>query len=296
MKLLLILACLSCLGLQAEVFFTPEMISSHLKGYSEEEVQLIDKDLKVVRSVCLEGTRNAENRFYLATAGGPGARKTTILEKFVAAHPEYHDGVYLDPDPRTLRFMVHTYYAKSLSPLNTSYAENYHQAIKDAYNKWRGGSNYIVLKLLEEAFALGRSIVYGTTSTGAHIPQFFAKLKEHDYQIILLLCSCPDNVRFEAIDYRNTVVRFYQSSPEEAVSKGIFFPQRMGAYFDYADELYFYWSDSLFEPERLAGIWRQGKFELVDGVAMQCFIDKYESDRRALQAEGKVIPDFGSFL
>lgn len=295
-RLLSTLACFFCISLQAELFYTPQMISTHLKGYSEEEVQLLDKDLKVVRSVCLEGTRNAETRFYLATAGGPGARKTTILEKFVATHPEYQEGVYLDPDPRTLKFMVHTYYAKSLSPLVISSTDSYDHVIKNAYEKWRGGSNYIVLSLLEEAFTGGRSIIYGTTSTGAHIPNFLAKLKENGYQIVLLLCSCPDDVRYEAVNYRNGIVRFYQSSPEEAVSKGLLFPQRMGAYFAHADQLYFYWSDGLFVPERLGGIWRDGKLEVHDSDAMQRFIDKYESDRKNLEASGQNIPAFSSFL
>lgn len=294
MKLMIFL--LACFGLQAELFFTPQMISSHLKTYTEEEIELIEKDLGVVRSVCLEGTRNADTRFYLATAGAPGARKTTILEKFVAAHPEYQDGVYIDPDPRTLRFMVHTYYAKSLNPFVVSSTESYDQVIQNAYNKWRAGSNYIVLTLFEEAVALGRSVIYGTTSTGGHTPSFLAKLKENGYQIALLLCSCPDDVRREAVEYRNSVVRFYQSSPEDAVSKGKFFPQRMDAYFAHADVLYFYWSDSLMAPERLAAIWQNGKLEILDSEAMQRFVDKYEADRAALAAEGQTIPPFNSFL
>lgn len=291
-----ILACVSCVGLQAELFFTPQMIAKHLETYTDKEIRLLEKDLEVVRSICLDDTRNTDTRFYLATAGGPGARKTTILEKFVAAHPEYQEGVYLDPDPRTLKFMVHTYYAQSLSPLVISQAKDYNEVIKNAYDKWRYGSNYIVLTLFEEAVAAGRSIIYGTTSTGAHIPNFFAKLKENNYQIVLLLCSCPDDVRHEAVKYRNSVVRFYQSSPEDAVAKGKFFPQRMGAYFAYADLIYFYWSDDLFSPERLAAIWRDGKLEIHDAQAMQRFEDKYEADRVALAAEGQSISSFNSFL
>lgn len=272
------------------------MIAKHLETYTDREVQLLEKDLTVVRSICLDDTHNTDTRFYLATAGGPGARKTTILEKFVATHPEYQDGVYLDPDPRTLRFMVHTYYAQSLSPLVISRVQNYDQLIKNAYDKWRAGSNYIVLTLLEEAVAKGRSIIYGTTSTGAHIPNFFAKLKENDYQIVLLLCSCPDTLRQEAVKYRNDVVRFYQSSPEDAVAKGKFFPQRMEAYFTYADLMYFYWSDDLFSPERLAAVWRKGKLEVHDAQAMQCFAEKYEIDRQILAAEGQIIPPFESYF
>lgn len=295
-RILVILTCFFSLALHAELFFTPDMLASHIKGYSEEEVQLLKKDLNVVRSICLEGTRNSKTRFYLATAGAPGARKTTILEKFVASHPEYRDGVYLDPDPRTLKFMVHTYYAQSLSPLVISSAQNYDDVIKSAYEKWRGGSNYIALSLFEEAFSMGRSFIYGTTSTGGHIPDFFARLKQNDYQIVLLLCSCPDDLRYQAVDYRNRVVRFYQSSPEDALSKGTLFPQRMGAYFAYADLMYFYWSDSLFAPERLAGIWRNGKLEILDAEAMQRFIDKYEADRANLETSGKILPAFNTYL
>lgn len=292
----LILTCLTSIALQAELFFTPQMIGSHLKGYTDKEIELINKDLSIVRSICLSEAQNAKSRFYLATAGAPGSRKTTILEKFVATHPEYQEGVYLDPDPRTLRFMAHTYYAESLTPLAISQAQNYDQLIKNAYEKWRGGSNYIVLSLFEEAIAAGRSVIYGTTSTGAHMPAFLAKLKENGYQIALLLCSCPDAVRREAIEYRNKTVRFYQSSPEDALAKGKFFPQRMGAYFAHADLLYFYWSDDLFSSEKLAGVWRNRKLEVHNAQAMQRFKEKYEADRHALAAEGEMLPSFESYF
>jgi hypothetical protein len=295
-SLLFILASLVAAGVHAELFFTPQMIGTHLETYTHDEIRLLDKDLAVVRNICLDDTCNTDTRFYLATAGAPGARKTTILERFVANHPEYAQGVYLDPDPRTLKFMVHTYYAQSLNSLVISQTQDYDLVIKNAYNKWRAGSNYIVLKLFEEAVALGRSVIYGATSTGSHIPVFFSKLKDNGYQIVLLLCSCPDVVRYEAVKYRNQVVRFYQSSPEDAVAKGKLFSQRMSAYFAYADLLYFYWSDDLFSPERLAAVWQNGKLEVHDSEAMQRFVEKYEADRQELLIEGQMIPPFDSFL
>lgn len=292
-----ILACLSWMSLQAELFFTPQMIATHLETYTDKEIHLLKKDLKVVRSVCFgDDIHLTENRFYLATAGSPGARKTTILERFVSAHPKYQGGVYLDPDPRTLKFMVHTYHAQSLTHLVISETPDYYQVIKNAYEKWRAGSNYIVLNLFEAAAEEGYSIIHGTNLTGTHIPEFLAKLKEHDYQIVLLLCSCPNDLRKEAIEYRNQVVRFYQSSPEDAIAKGKFFPQRMEAYFNYADVLFFYWSDQLFSPERLAGVWQNGKLEIHDYEAMQRFAEKYEADRASLATEELRIPSFESYF
>lgn len=295
-KFFLFLVFLLTAGLRAELFFTPSMIDKHLSDYSKKEIEWIQKDLEVVHSVCLDGAKKSNPRFYLATAGAPGARKTTILERFLSTHSEYQPGVYLDPDARTLRYMVHTYYAQSLNSLAIAQAMNYGEVIQKAYDKWRGASNYILLSLLEEAFASGYSIIHGTTATGQHVPDFLARLKQNDYQIILLLCSCPDSVRKESIEYRNNTVRFYQSSPEDALSKGKFFPDRMGAYFAYADLLYFYWSDRLNAPERLAAIWKKGTLEIIDQQAMDQFIDKYETDRMALLAEGHILPPFETYL
>lgn len=295
-RILLFLACLTFFGLHAEMFFTPNMIAKHLKGYTPEEIALIKKDLAVVRSVCMDGNHTSASRFYLATAGGPGARKTTILEKFLAAHPEYRTGIYLDPDPRTLRYMVHTYYAQSLNWLQIALGESYDKVLENAYEKWRAASNYIVLTLLEDAYALNFSVIYGTTSTGQHIPDYFARLKQKGYQIVLLLCSCPDAMRRESIEYRNSVVRFYQSSPDDAVSKGKLFPQKMGSYFAYGDLIYIYWSDDLSTPERLAAIWEKGRLEVVDDEAFDRFTAKYEEDRKALLFEGQVIPAFETYL
>jgi len=103
-------------------------------------------------------------------------------------------------------------------------------------------------------------------------------------------------VRRDSVTYRNEVVRFYQSSPEDAVSKGILFPQRMQSYFTYADQLYFFWSDSLHFTERLAEIWTKGNLTILDDEAMQRFIDKYEADRRTFQASGIPLPEFNAYL
>lgn len=265
------------------LFFSPQAIESHLKGYNEDEKVAIGKDLDVVRSVCSSGLSEVEQKpLYIATAGGPGARKTTTLEKFLRDHSLQSSVTYLDPDQRALKFMAHTYYSQTLSVLETNSYENYSMAVKHAYEKWRGGSNFIALTLLEEAFSQRRSVAFGTTSTGEHIPKFFATLKEAGYDITLLLCSCEDAFRKAAIQYRNDEQKFYQSSPEDAILKGKLFPQRMSAYFTYADTLYLYWSDDLATPEKLAAVFKEGRLEVVDQLALDRFIQKFESDRKEL--------------
>jgi hypothetical protein len=283
----------------ASVFFSKEKIETHLSSYSETEKVAIAKDLEVVKSVCFSDVRlpiYGRRPVYLATAGGPGSRKTTILERFLHHHLEYAHGAYIDPDPRTLRYMVHTYYSQSLSPLVISESDDYSDVLKEGYYKWRGGSNYIALTLLEEAFQKSYDVVHGTTSTGSHIDQFFPAVKEAGYKIVLLLCSCEDELRKEAIEYRNKEIRFFQSSPEDAVQKGILFPERMPLYFQYADTLYLFWSDSLFEKERLAAVVEHGKLEIRNAEALQAFIAKYESDRELLMKEGKELPAFDTFI
>ena len=281
------------------LFFPPQVIESHLNGYNEDEKTAIGKDLEVVKSVCASNTnefQENEKPLYLATAGGPGSRKTTIFERFLRDNSLLSKTAYIDPDQRTLKFMSHTYYSQSLSALVIGDYENYSMAVKNAYEKWRGGSNFIALTLLEDAFLHNRSIAHGTTLTGEHVPKFLAKIKDAGYDITLLLCSCEDSFRKRAIEYRNEEQKFYQSSPEDAVSKGKFFPERMFSYFTYADTLYLYWSDDLATRERLAAVLKDGDLTILDMEAFHLFIQKFENDRKFLNTEGKQIPSWDELV
>jgi hypothetical protein len=274
-------------------FFSPQLISSLKAHYTQEELVDVEKDLKVVRDVCFDQPQTQGDRpFLIATAGGPGSRKSTILERFIEKHPEYAKGIYLDPDQRALRFMVHTYYKRSLNALATASNNDYSVVRKLSYEKWRDASNYITLTLMEEALRSRQSIVYGTTATGEHVEAFFKKLRSRGYDITLLLCSCNDETRAEAVSYRNSVQKFYQCTPEDAVSKGKNFPVRMPVFFAQANTLYLFWSDSIHQSERLAAILRNGNMEIVDAQALDLFISKYNADRETLSKEGKVLPSW----
>jgi len=267
-------------SVEGYLFFSPEMIRSHLKNYDVRELALIDRDLDVIRGLCFDGLNGeAERPIYLATAGAPGARKSTILERFIATHPEFTNVAYLDPDQRGLKFMVHTYYAQSLSAMATAQHEDYALVRKAAYEKWRGASNYITLTLLEEAFDQRLNIAHGTTNTGGHIPKFFEKLKEAGYAIVLLLCACDDNLRREAIKQRNKVQCFYQSTLEDEIAKGDLFLQKFPHYLTCADTLYLYWSESLSTEETLAAVIDKGTLTILDAEAYTRFMEKMKSER-----------------
>lgn len=276
------------------LFFSPEMINSHLAGYTQEEKEVIEKDLAVVKSVCVppQELHSERKPLYIATAGAPGAIKTTTLERFLNKHALLPKIAYIDPDRRGLRFMAHTYYNRSLSCLEIANYENYNAAIKAAYEKWRGASTYIVLTLLEEAFRDKRDIAYGATSTGEHIPAFLAKVKAAGYEIVLLLCSCDDALRYCAIEHRNEEQKFYQSTPEDALMKGKFFPMRMNSYFTIADKLHLFWSRGFEAKEHLVASFEEGKIHVYDPDGYACFIEKYESDLVKLAQEGIFVPSW----
>ncbi len=288
---LIFLPLICIYGSDKHFFFSPEACASHLKSYSDEEKLDILKDFEIVRSICFSKVSKEDQPFYLATAGSPGARKSTILERFLVAHPEFNKGVYLDPDLRCLKFMAHTYYARSLSALESASAQNFLEVNKAAYEKWRGASNYITVSLLDESLRKNLSVIHGTTLTGAHVLDFLKKLQREGYQITLLLCSCDDAVRTAAIEYRNEQQKFFQTTPEDVIAKGKFFPEKMSFYFIYADTLYLYWSDELFAPERLAGVFQKGELKVQDPEALDRFVSKYEQDR-----EGKNLPSWADLV
>lgn len=285
-----------------EGLFDPAVLEGHLKNYSDNEKSLIAKDLKIVEQVCFDDVTLhggvAKEKVYVATTGAPGARKSTILERFLATDGQrYAPFVYLDPDQRALKFMVHTYQALSLNAAVTAQEQDFTVTQKNAYEKWPAASNYITLVLLDRAIYSSFNIVHGTTSTGPLAPVVVEGCKKQGYKIIFLVCSSKDSFRQEAIAYRNTEQKFYQSTPEDAVQKGLAFPQRMSFFFEKGDEVRLYWSTSLAKPEELVAVFKEGKEEVVNAAAYQAFVAKYEQDRVLLKMkENKDLPSWEELI
>lgn len=283
-----------------KTLFDSTVLEKMLQEYSAEEQRLINKDLKIVDDVCFYSVCNKNTsgeRFYIATAGAPGSRKSTILERFLLKN-QYRNYVYLDPDQRALKFMAHTYQSRSLNALSIAASDDYGLVQKAAYEKWRSASNYITLRLLEKAFDKKFSIVHGTTSTGPLAPTVVDACKKAGYKIVFLLCSAEDFFRHDAIEYRNREQRFYQSTPEDAVKKGLAFVPRMQFFLEAGDEIYLYWSFSLQERESLCAIVRGGSLEILDSNAYAAFVKKYEKDRIVIlnQDEGPVLPSWEELI
>ena len=176
----------------------PENVVDDLrKGYSQTELQLLDADTSFIRELVFRGKKPPSQRkpIYLVTAGAPGARKSTILEKYLHTQPEYQGMVYVDPDQRGIRFMSGTYCAQSLNNYKISQFSNYREAQKSAYDYWRAGSNYIANTLLNEAIAGKYDIAHGSTLTGPFSGALLKSIHAAGYRIIMILCGAEDTVR-----------------------------------------------------------------------------------------------------
>lgn len=214
------------------------VVQGFLKEYSETEKKLIEKDCKNIRDFCFDGVHK-NKKIYVATAGGPGASKTTILETYLKNNPGF---VYVDPDQRALKYMMYTYRA-SLNNYEISKSSSYADLLEKAYAKWRWASNYISRTIVNEAFAQGMPIAHGTTSTDKSIKELYEKLKKKGYTIKFLLCASGDENRVKAIKDRAKSQCFVQSSAEDVVEKGKIFYDSFPIYFEYADEITIYWID-----------------------------------------------------
>lgn len=227
-------------------------VDSLLKPYSEGEKVLIMEDLSLIRKLAFSKCKNKNKKpVYLATAGGPLSRKSTILEKALAEDSKYKDAVYLDPDQRGLKFMVNTYIARGLS--NYKIYQTFHEekktdiqsVRKDAYDYWRSASNYITNTLINEAVEQRCDLAHGTTLTGGASPKLLKGLKDRGYEIQLLLAFAPQKFKESALKFRDEKQGFYQASPEDIFAKAYLFKERIPDYFDYADFIEIYWTESL---------------------------------------------------
>ena len=275
--------------LSSGILFTQNDLDRSLVGYSEEEKAAILKDYALIEAICFGGKKPRDKvPQYLATAGAPGARKSTILEGVLRSDPSFSQAVYLDPDQRALKWMVNTYYSRSLTAFACTQVENYQELQKAAYDKWRSASHFIANSIFEKALKGRYDIAHGTTMTGLFVQRLMRLIKAQGYAITLALCSCEDEVRQKAIHYRNTVQGFYQTDPHDVVEKGRIFPTRMPLYFTFADQLFLFWSDRFDEKERLAATFSQEGIKISDQEAYDKFIAKYERDRLPLKEEEKL--------
>ncbi len=253
-KIILTYTALACQATLAEELIPQSAIKPLLSGYSPQEQVRIQDDLVNIRKLVFRDKKPAvagQKPVYVASAGAPGARKSTILETYLQKK-DYFSAVYIDPDQRALKYM-HTY-QDSLSNhhIMNANTRSLSKVREEAYNHWRNASNYIANTLLNEAFTNRYSIAHGTTLTGEHSASLLQKLRAAGYEIQLILCFASENFRKEAVEYRNEVQGFYQSTPGDFADKSILFYKRMPVYLNNADLLFMHWSESLEQSIRLA--------------------------------------------
>ncbi|MBU0744652.1 MAG: zeta toxin family protein [Gammaproteobacteria bacterium] len=250
------------------------------------EKNLIRKDLRNISDLCFsQAKRGQKKSIYVATAGGPGASKTTILESYLHDHPGF---VYVDPDQRALKFMINTYLQDLTNYQMTK--GSCHSVIRGAYVKWRAASNYISNKILNDAFSNRLAIAHGTTSTSIHMESFYKKLHDNGYKIILLLCASPAKNRLKAIVNRETKQCFVQATKADTKQKGKMFYENFPVYFKFADEIQFFWIDDFNEGWVKVGSYTRKKGLKKNHSDFAKFEDSYEVFR--INYPHKKLPGF----
>lgn len=277
----------NCENGQVPTVVPQEIVTDFLKGYTPDERARIEEDLKAVRSLTFRGLSKPCITQYIATAGGPGAGKSTILETYV--HDNKIDNIaYIDPDQRALRFMINTYYL-DLNLYAISKVGSYEELLAKGYEKWRGGSNYIANTLLNEAIAGGYSVMHGTTSTGASVDQLYDKLRARGYEIIILVCASSLENRQKALAWRAKDQGFVQSDPEDVITKGKALFERLPVYLAKADRVMMYWSDDFAKGARLVARFDKGVGVKVLSPDLKKIEELYEEVRHE---KGGKLPAF----
>jgi hypothetical protein len=269
----------------------PEIAQEFLDSYSSVEKNKITKDLKNIRDLCLAKAKNGQKHLiYVATAGGPGASKTTILETYLHDHPGF---VYVDSDQHALKFMINTY-LQDINNYAISQNSSYQHLLNKSYIKWRGASNYIANTILNETYANKLAIAHGITSTNKAMTSFYKKLQDQGYKIILLLCGSSEKNRLKANEYRKKNQCFIQTTPEDMTKKGEMFFENFPVYFKYADEIEFFWVEDFSR-----GWTKVGTYSKTSGFKrlhnnFEKFKNSYENFRN-LHAN-KQLPSFNKWL
>ena len=241
----------------------------HEEEYSPQELEELKKDIEKIYKEVMS-VNSSKEKIAVITAGAPGAGKTTLMEHDLRAH---ENASYIDPDAVCLKKMKNTY-------LVDIEHDRSHKARRDAYNKWRPGSNAACHLILANLIMDGLHFYFGTTSTAPQTANFFNLLKNEGYSIRLLHVTAPDDVRVNSVLKRDEV--FIQTTEEDVREKGKLLPQRISdTYLRYADTIEFYWRGGVEESAMLAAVWSKENetctLKIVDPTAYEN-IKKHHND------------------
>ncbi len=224
----------------------------HPMPYTENESARLHEDINELFQHILS-TQPVQEELAVITAGAPGAGKTIVMRQDLAKNRSLGKSfAYICPDDVCLQNQTRTYKADIKS------GDGSKGSLEAAYHKWRPGSNaathLILANLIREKYAF----YFGTTSSGPATGKFFEFLKKQNYHIRLIHITAPDEVRWESIKERDKT--FVQTTEQDVKEKGLLLPQRiMDTYLAYADEIEFYYRDSVDQDVQLAAKWTRNE-------------------------------------
>ena len=259
-------------------------------GLSVEEqstfLELVARDEEICRNFAFANAKKPEGRnpIYLATAGAPLAGKSTELDRAVQDKDgEYYHTVRIDPDVWTMKTMIHSYQGHMMSQGLIADADSFKDAQIKAYDLCRPASNYYSLENMNEAVERKLDIAHGTTMTSEHAGKMLDNYKNNGYDIHLIVVAAPDDIRGEASSYRQKTQANYQSTPEDVISKGAAFHDRMSTYFEKADKLVLKWRTAVQGDAEVAAIYENGQKTVVNEEAYNDFVTFYQGDMNACE-------------
>ena len=252
----------------------------------------VERDYRHIREDAFaDKTPEAGRKLYIATAGAPGAGKSTVLDQETQGgqDPRYANAVFVDPDRGALEHM-RTY--RGLLTAGDKAGMGIKEAGIQAYDRARPASNVISNLIYNEAVEGGHNVIHGTTNTAPVVGKSLEKLKAAGYETKLLLVSASDDTRLASVQRRNDQEAFYQSTPEDFKQKSVMFAQRHMDYFKGADEVSLYWHDAPGKNAVKAAEYKEGALTVVNPEAFKAYTDKYETDRQKLAKDNIVVPSW----
>jgi len=240
----------------------------HLKSEVERLYQKQAKKL----TAAFSGRNSKKGKKFYITAGGPGSGKTTLLRRKLAEGDI--KGVYVDPDELLLEM------TRFKSMLKADPQSDVMRVA--AYTKWRWGSNYVSNAVMNRAASEGRNIALGITATSPAMPKMYENIKKAGYHITTVICHAPEDVRWQSAEKRFETERRYIPKQDFLDKGNKMFPDRVGEYFQYSDEVSLYWRDGLEKDAVLAVEAKDGKVTIHNQDALDAFLDELASHGKAV--------------
>ncbi len=265
-------------------------------GYSPKDIETVLR-IGISEKHDIEGLKGFLKPLYIASAGGPGAGKSTALFQYVSSlfnvdvpKEAWHESSLSEAMSKIFTEVPAALVSPDRRGILSLALKNRDEPTSDRafYLKWRWASNFLSNVALNVAFQNRRNIVHDTTLSGRTALDNLKALKNSGYCLAVFMQGAPLRTREEAADKRNET--FFQSLKGNVTDQDTAFAEKISQIVPLTDLAVIGWRNAANEEAKQVAKIANGTLLVLDEEGFERYCSAYPQ-MAELKNDLKVVGD-----